>query len=81
MKQYNASTTEMMTLFDSYSAISVFHKRKYPLWYPRDNNILTVKPHMPTKNLGKKTQYTVYMYFFHSQTYRAKHADYVFKKI
>ncbi len=29
-------------------------------------HILTVKPHMPTKN-QKKRQYTVYMYLFHSQ--------------
>ncbi len=35
---------------------------------------------MPTKKSEKKRQYTVYMYLFHSQTYKTKHADYAFKK-
>ncbi len=71
MKQDNASTTEIMILFDSYSAISVFIRE----------NIHSGKIHWTTTYINwNKRQYTVYMYLSHSQTYRAKHADHTFKK-
>lgn len=79
VKQDDVSTTGMMILSDSYSAISVFHKRKYPL----DNNIYELlNCTCPQKMSKKKKDNTLSTCTSFTVRHTGKtHADYYFKKI